>query len=91
MIPDIKFAIIMKLLIHLWEERLTCFDCKISKQIYCILNTINCSSIKFFLTLWTIFDDHVILVIPVSSLFFIFQWLRGWSVILNGQQIYKKQ
>ena len=26
MIPEIKFAI-MKLLIHSWEERLTCFDC----------------------------------------------------------------
>ena len=28
MIPEIKFAM-MKLLIHSWEERLTCFDCKI--------------------------------------------------------------
>ena len=27
MIPEIKLAI-MKLLIHSWEERLTCFDCK---------------------------------------------------------------
>ena len=27
MIPENKFAIIMKLLIHSWEERLTCFDC----------------------------------------------------------------
>ena len=26
MIPEIKFAI-MKLLIHSWEERLTCIDC----------------------------------------------------------------
>ena len=29
MIPEIKFAI-MKLLIHSREERLTCFDCKMS-------------------------------------------------------------
>ena len=27
MIPEVKFAI-MKLLIHPWEDRLTCFDCK---------------------------------------------------------------
>ena len=32
MIPEIKLAI-MKLLIHSWEERLTCFDCKIILKI----------------------------------------------------------
>ena len=31
-IPEIKLAI-MKLLIHSWEERLTCFDCKYSIQV----------------------------------------------------------
>ena len=31
MIPEIKFAI-MKLLIHSWEERLTCYDCKNAAQ-----------------------------------------------------------
>ena len=27
-ITEIKFAIIVNLVIHSWEERLTCFDCK---------------------------------------------------------------
>lgn len=39
------------------------------------------------LTLWAIFYDHIILIVPLSSFLFIFLWFRGWNVVLYCQQI----